>query len=197
MSTAYIGEIRAFGFGFAPPYYVRCDGQSLPVTGPFYNLYLVIGTLFGGDGENSFCVPNIQSRVIAGMGTDPNGVAFPLGQLAGQEQVTLDETQVPQHSHDLIATSQSQVPTILPKGNFLGIPTAQKNAAQNFPIYASNFQDPITMAAGAVGTAGADQAHENRQPFLAVNYCIRWGNGFLPSAFVEPAEAAGREGGPR
>ena len=158
----YVGEIRMFAGNFAPNGWMFCEGQTLPIAENEV-LFQLIGTTYGGDGRETFNLPNLASRVPIHMGTGPDGTTYQIGEMAGTEQETLTVQQIPAHNHPLIGssgTATSQVPT-----NLL-LATAQ---AQTY----TNLTDGLTtMAANSIGPAGGSQPHENTQPFLCINFII-------------------------
>src|SRR3954452_14356989 len=103
MAQPYIGEIRMFGGNFAPAGWMFCEGQTLPIS-ENDALFTLIGTTYGGDGQETFQLPNLQSRVPIHMGTAPSGTTYQIGEMAGVEQVTLTTTQIPIHNHALVAS---------------------------------------------------------------------------------------------
>ena len=161
MAQPYVGEIRMFAGNFAPAGWMFCDGQQLPISENEV-LFQLIGTTYGGDGQETFNLPNLQSRVPLHMGTGPDGATYQLAQMAGTEQETLTVQQIPNHTHALMA-SASTASSRDPGGNTL--------ATASGDIY-NSVLDPVTLAPGAVGPAGGSQPHENVQPFLCINYII-------------------------
>ncbi len=163
MAQPYVGEIRMFAGNFAPAGWMLCEGQTLAIA-ENEALFQLIGTTYGGDGEQTFNLPNLASRVPIHMGTGPDGTAYPIGQMGGTEQETLTVQQIPIHSHPLTAsTADGTTPN--PEGNLLA-----QTPAGIFPY----FEDaPSTsMAASAISPAGGSQPHENTQPFLCINFII-------------------------
>src|SRR5918992_2030757 len=106
MAQPYIGEIRMFGGNFAPAGWLFCDGQQLPIS-ENETLFQLIGTTYGGDGQETFNLPNLQSRVPIHMGTGPDGVTYQLAEAAGVESVTLTTQQIPVHSHQFIGSTNT------------------------------------------------------------------------------------------
>src|SRR5678816_312531 len=102
----YVGEIRMFAGNFAPNGWMFCEGQTLPISENDV-LFQLIGTTYGGDGQETFNLPNLASRVPIHMGTSPSGTTYQIGELAGTEQETLSAQQMPIHSHPAIATSNT------------------------------------------------------------------------------------------
>jgi microcystin-dependent protein len=163
VSDPYIGEIRMVGFNFAPMGWTFCNGQLLPII-ENDALFSLIGTTYGGDGQNTFAVPNLSGRIPlhAGSGSD-------LGQIAGQEAVTLTTSQLPPHSHSANASSNAAT-TTSPAGNVW--------ASWGDGQYGVTADAP--MSPTAITEAGGGLPHENRPPFLAINFVICM-SGIYPS----------------
>jgi microcystin-dependent protein len=159
MSNPYIGEIRMFAGSFAPAGWALCDGQTMPIS-ENEALFTLIGTTYGGDGQETFNLPNLQSRVPMHMG---NGVV--LADAAGVESVTLTVTQTPSHSHPLLGSTALGSSTT-PQNLVL----AQDNVA-GADLYIED-TPTANMAATAIVPVGGSQPHENMQPFLVINFII-------------------------
>src|SRR3954471_2423308 len=115
MSEPFVGEIRMFGGNFAPVGWAFCDGQLMPISENDV-LFNLIGTTYGGDGQETFALPNLQSRVPIHQGTNPqNGIAYSLGETGGVEQVTLTTQQIPAHTHSVAATTAATGQTLSPQ----------------------------------------------------------------------------------
>jgi len=163
MAQPYVGEIRMFAGNFAPNGWMFCEGQTLPISENDV-LFQLIGTTYGGDGEETFNLPNLASRVPMHMGTGPDGVTYQIGEMAGVEQVTLSTQQIPQHTHPFTAS------TVLgTQANPEGAVLAQSPASIRLLI---EDVPAANMNPGAIGTAGGSQPHENCQPFLCINFII-------------------------
>lgn len=162
MPEPYVGEIRMFAGNFAPNGWMFCEGQTLPISENEV-LFQLIGTTYGGDGEQTFNLPNLASRVPIHMGTGPDGTTYQLGEMAGTEQETLTVQQIPNHNHALLASLNTAGGSAV-----LGNVTGQVGATQ---IY-REAPPAVAMAATAVGPAGGSQPHENTQPFLCINFII-------------------------
>jgi len=161
MAQPFIGEIRMFAGSFAPAGWMLCDGATLPIS-ENDALFVLIGTTYGGDGEETFNLPNLQSRVPIHQGTGPNGVTYQLGEMAGTEQETLTTQQIPSHTHPwLCSTANANNPE--PIG---GVPAVAQG-----DLYTASFT-ASAMNAQAVTPAGGSQPHENEQPFLCINFII-------------------------
>jgi microcystin-dependent protein len=162
MPEPYVGEIRMFAGNFAPAGWMLCQGQTLPISENDI-LFTLIGTTYGGDGEETFNLPNLASRVPMHMGTGPDSVTYQIGEAAGTESVTLTVQQIPIHTHAMIATADVGTASS-PDSNIL---------AQSANIKAYAEVNPNQgMAATMVGPQGGNQPHENCQPFLVINFII-------------------------
>jgi microcystin-dependent protein len=158
MSQPYVGECRIFAGNFAPAGWMFCEGQLLPIS-EFETLFNLIGTTYGGDGQTTFALPDLRGRVPIHQG---NG--FTLAQNGGVENVTLTVSQIPAHSHPLLASSSN--------GN--------SNLAQNSVLAASPTQLYVAtnpapsrvMNAASVSATGGNQPHDNLQPYLALSWII-------------------------
>src|SRR6185295_13160222 len=117
MAQPYVGEIRLFAGNFPPVGWMFCDGQSLPIS-ENETLFQLIGTTYGGDGESTFALPNLQSRVPVHMGTGSSGTSYQIGEQAGVESVTLTTQQIPSHSHAFLASTSTGTQSS-PGGNML------------------------------------------------------------------------------
>lgn len=159
----YVGEIRMFAGNFAPVGWALCQGQPLAISENDV-LFQLIGTTYGGDGQETFNLPNLASRVPIHMGTSPSGVTYQIGEMAGTEQETLSIQQIPNHTHTLQA-STALGNTADPAGAVI----AQSPASINLLIEDA---PSINMAAASVTPAGGSQPHENTQPFLCINFII-------------------------
>ncbi|SMB83902.1 phage tail protein [Deinococcus hopiensis] len=163
MSNPYIGEIRTVGFNFAPQGWAMCDGQMLPIA-EYDTLFALIGTTYGGDGQSTFALPNLQGRIPRHAGQGP-GIPenLVLGDTGGTEQVTLTATQLPVHTHTLSVSSQVATDAS-PAGNRL----ARSSVGELFLADTPN----VSLDPRALSAAGGAQPHENMPPFLTVNYII-------------------------
>jgi len=160
----YIGEIRMVAYNFAPRGWAFCNGQILSIA-QNTALFSLLGTTYGGDGQTTFALPNLQSRLPIHAGQGPGLSSYVLGQQGGVENVTLLESQVPAHTH---AARCSSV-----KGN-TNAPTGRiwsKDAGVQSATYTSNPPDSA-MAANAIGSTGGSQPHTNIPPYLTVHFII-------------------------
>ena len=159
----YVGEIRMFAGNFAPNGWMFCEGATLPIAENEV-LFQLIGTTYGGDGQETFNLPDLGSRVPVHMGQGPGlSQNYIIGETGGVEQVTLATQQIPVHNHALLVSNDVASQTN-PNNNMV----AQSTQAT---IYLTD--DPVaSMAPQAVSPVGGSQPHENMQPYLCINYII-------------------------
>ena len=157
MSQPFIGEIRMFAGNFAPVGWSFCNGAIIPIdqNDALFNL---IGTTYGGDGQTTFALPNLQSRVPIHVGP-----GFALGQSGGAESVTLTTSQIPAHSH--VPQGDSGAATLPGPGSNVW-------AANNTLTPYANVAPTDAMAANAIGSSGGSQPHDNMIPFLCINFIL-------------------------
>lgn len=170
MSSSFVGEIRMFAGTFAPVGWLLCDGQQLPIS-EYETLFQLIGTTYGGDGEEMFVLPNLQSRIPLGR-SDQAGNAYQLGETGGAEQITLTVQQIPSHTHALLA-STAPATTGDPGGKVAAAAPITKH-------YAAAAPHDTTSAMRYLDPTGGSQPHENRQPSLCVNFIICH-SGYFPA----------------
>lgn len=168
-SEPFVGEIMWTAANFCPRGWANADGQILQIS-QNAALFSLLGTTYGGDGRVTFGLPDLRGRVPVHTGRGPGLSDYRMGQKGGEEQTTLTAAQMPAHSHQINASEDSSSKT--PNGSVLG-PTKQKT--YDAPINASTTLDNST-----VSSAGGGQAHENRQPYLALQACIAL-QGLFPS----------------
>jgi microcystin-dependent protein len=170
MDDAYIGEIRIVPWDWAPEGWLLCNGQLLPSRGAQYTaLFAVIQNRYGGD-INQFAVPNLNSLAVACAGTGIGLTALVPGQIIGVDSVSLTTGQTPPHTHTLQAGKSSDINAFVDHP----APTAvighgTQSGAQSYTTATSPL---VNMSPLAVSAAGSSVAHENRQPFLVMNYII-------------------------
>jgi len=163
MANSFIGEIRMFAGNFAPSGWAFCNGQTMQIA-QFDALFALIGTTYGGDGQNTFQLPNLQSRIPVHQGTNPsNGISYIQGQAAGEESVMLTFNQMPQHSHIAQALSTA--------GNQQGPAGGIWASSSTLGQFSSNAANS-TMNPAAISSVGSNSGHPNIMPFLAVNFII-------------------------
>ncbi len=163
MSQPFIGEIRMFGGNFAPPSWALCDGQLLAVSSNSA-LFSIFGTVYGGDGETTFGLPDLRGRVPLSSGSGPGLTTRAIGNRGGVETVSLTSATNPAHSHTAMARAHSTgADTNVPTDASLAVTPAYSTAGAN-----------ISRGSGSatVGNSGSGQAHNNVQPFNVVNYIV-------------------------
>lgn len=164
MASPYLGEIKIVAFNFAPKNWALCNGQQLSIQ-QNTALFSLLGTMYGGNGVTTFALPNLQSRVPIHFGQGPGLSNYTQGEVGGAETVTLNSTQLPQHTHLLNGTTGTANKRP-PAGHTFAADTA---SIANFYAAPAN---QVALAAPSVTTAGGNQPHSNLQPYLAVLFCI-------------------------
>lgn len=178
MADPFLGEIRMTGFNFAPNGWALCNGQLLAIS-QNAALFSLLGTMYGGNGVQTFGLPNLQGRVPIHQGTGLGLSPYAVGEIGGSENVTLLTTQMPAHNHLMGVSNQSGAvadPTnaILAQGN---------SGSGRAPVAVSDYVSTAatgTLAPTAIQPAGGSQPHSNIQPFLCVNFIIAL-QGIFPS----------------
>jgi microcystin-dependent protein len=163
MSQPFVGEIRMFGFNFAPSGWHACDGSLLAIS-QNEALFALLGTTYGGDGVNTFGLPDFRGRIPIHQGQGPGLSPYVIGQASGSENVTVTVNQMPQHSHVLSAATAGTRTTV-PMSNYLGSGEADIYNHDTVAALAS-------LAPNELGISGGSQAHSNLQPLLCVNFSI-------------------------
>ena len=166
MTTPFVGEITLFGGNFAPRDWHFCDGTLLQVS-QYTELFAVISTTYGGDGRTTFGLPDLRGRVPISFGTGTGLTPRTIGQRSGTETVTLNANQIPVHTHALKASTTAGSLTA-PEGHVL-------SSAGRGTFFTTDNPTLAQMNAAAIveaGNAAGVEAHENRQPYLALNYII-------------------------
>jgi microcystin-dependent protein len=162
----YVGEIRLLPYNFAPNGWHDCDGSLLSIA-EYETLYVLLGTTFGGDGANTFGLPDMRGRVPIHNGQGPGLSSYLLGQVSGSEGVTLTPPQMPAHTHTFFATTAA-ANTGVPS------PTIELGAISGDALYTNSIAGlaPIPIAATMIGVSGGNSPHENRMPTLTMRFCI-------------------------
>lgn len=153
----FIGEIRMFAGNFPPAGWMFCDGQLLPIS-ENDAMFVVLGTTYGGDGQETFALPNLRGRLPMHMGS-----THIIGESGGVTDVTLTVNQIPAHTHPLIGSTGNSAQA-QPNNNILGSSTVIKPYANETPL--------AGMAPNAITPVGGSQPHSNLQPFLCINFII-------------------------
>ena len=169
MSEPFIGELKTFGFNFAPRGWALCEGQLLPIA-QNTALFSLLGTTFGGDGRTTFALPDLRGRYAVGVGNGPGLSSYRWGQKGGAETHTLTTAQMPQHKHSLNAESAlATVPN--PTGNMLG---------GHVGYVPQGSTADIAMHANSVSNTGGNQSFDLRTPYLGLYVSIAL-TGIYPS----------------
>jgi microcystin-dependent protein len=159
----YVGEIRMFAGSFAPVGWAFCDGQLLAIS-ENETLFQLIGTTYGGDGQETFALPDLRGRVPIHQGTSPSGTTRQMGELAGVEQVSLTTQQIPVHTHPLLASTDTATDSS-PAGAVHGGDVA-------VDLYSTIPAPLAAMSSQMLAPVGGSQPHENMQPFLCLSFII-------------------------
>jgi len=165
MAEPFLSEIRIFSFNYAPKSWAMCNGQLLPIN-QNQALFSLLGTTYGGNGQTTFALPDLRGSIPIHMGQ-----GHTLGEKAGEAVHTLIQAEMPQHLHFLNASTQN-ANTPVPGNDLL----ASANNAYVNPAAGSL----TTLQPATISNIGGSQPHENRQPFLTLNFCIAL-QGIFPS----------------
>lgn len=166
----FLGSISLVPYNFAPLGSAFCQGQLMSIA-QNDALFALIGTTYGGDGQTTFALPDLRGRVVVGMGQGPGLTNRTIGEMGGEEEVTLTVNQIPSHSHTPMASTSA--------GNTASPTNAYWAPGPRILLYsaASNL---VPMSASALQSTGGSQPHDNMKPFLTLNYII-WLEGIFPS----------------
>ncbi|QIG39692.1 phage tail protein [Microbacterium sp. 4R-513] len=164
----FIGEIRCFGFNFAPRGWALCNGQLLSIS-QNTALFSLLGTMYGGNGQTTFGLPDLRGRTSLGFGQGPGLTNRTQGELAGSEAVTLTAGALPPHGHTVAASATAT--TKNPSGSLPAVTGAGSSYGTT---------TDLTMSPSMIGGGGSAQPHDNMQPYLVLNWCIAL-EGVFPS----------------
>ncbi len=171
MSEPFIGQIMMVGFNFAPRGWALCNGQLLSIA-QNTALFSLLGTYYGGNGQTTFALPDLRGRMPIHQGQGPGLTPRTIGENGGEETVTLNRGELPQHNHTVNVQSSPGNSTT-PTNNYPAGSSARDN------IY-SNAAPNATMNANEIGFTGGNQPHDNMSPYLTVNFIIAL-EGIYPS----------------
>ena len=162
MADPFVAEIRIFGFNFAPKGWAFCDGQLLPLS-QNTALFSLLGTTYGGDGKSTFALPDLRGRAPMFFGQGPGLSLHDIGEVAGDDTVTLLESEIPSHGHSFMVSTQLALENK---------PQQQDWAmGDGINLYAAA-SSLVPMAGQALAPAGGSLPHNNLQPYLTMNFCI-------------------------
>jgi microcystin-dependent protein len=166
MAEPFLGQIIAVGFNFAPIGWKLCDGQLVPIA-ENQGLFNLIGTTYGGDGQTTFGLPDLRGRVAISQGQATGQPNYTPGQNAGSETVVLTANQTAGHAHTLLASSQKGT-TDTPDSTM----ALAENDQVRVHMYGTVAPNTSLAPASITTTSSSSQPHENRQPYLVINYII-------------------------
>ncbi|MCB0706366.1 MAG: phage tail protein [Saprospiraceae bacterium] len=184
MDEPFVGMISTFGFDFAPRYWMKCDGQLLPIT-QYQTLFSLIGTIYGGDGRTTFALPDLRGRVALHEGHGPGLSDRVIGQKGGSENTMLITNNLPPHNHGATVGGSVQMPVSASSGN-TDSPSGAYLTSTSTDFYADTvaageFSGALTSNLSVtLGMTGGSMPVNNMQPYLTINYCICV-NGIYPS----------------
>ena len=174
MADPFVAEIRIFPFDFAPKGWAFCDGQVLPIS-QNTALFALLGTTYGGDGKSTFALPNLRGRAAMHPGQGPGLSPHQVGEAGGSETLALAASEIPTHSHALMAQSGA-ASTKTPTGNVLAHPARGMPYAPLAPTGGT----VVAMAGQALATTGGETPHNNMMPYLTLRFCIALQGVFPP-----------------
>ena len=168
MSAPFVAEIRIFPFNFAPKGWAFCNGQLLPIS-QNTALFSLLGTTYGGDGKSTFALPNLQDSTPMQQGQGSGLSLRDLGEIGGEQNVTLLQTEMPVHSHTAQGASGLGPSGALPSpvNNIWG--SASKGLGS---LYAPSGANNVQMSPVALNISGGNLPHNNMMPYLTLNFCI-------------------------
>lgn len=170
MTQPYVGEIRMFGGNFAPSNWAFCNGQTLPIS-QYNTLYALIGTTYGGNGQTTFNLPNLQGQLGVGMGQAPGLSPYTIGQTGGVESVTLTTNTMPGHNHLLMASNTTATMNS-PTGNLTGAGSTSPAVATLYTLPGSPAPTMGKLNAQSVANNSGNLPHPNMMPSLCVSFII-------------------------
>jgi len=165
MADPFVAEIRIFPFNFAPRGWAFCNGQIMPIS-QNTALFSLLGTTYGGDGRSNFALPNLQGSSLIAPGQGPGLSLHDLGETGGTESVTLIQSEIPSHTHQIQAVD-SLGTVNSPEGALWARPRYGRATEKAFSTVAGPVQD-----AAAISPTGGDLPHNNMPPYLVLNFCI-------------------------
>jgi microcystin-dependent protein len=170
VADPYLAEIRIFAGSFAPKGWALCNGQLIPIS-QNTALFSLLGTNYGGDGKSTFALPNLQGSAPMHQGQGPGLTDRVVGEIVGEQTVTLLESEMPSHTHQLVATNQ---PAQLPD------PSSHALARANANAYVQSPGSFTSMSPNSIAMTGGSLPHNNMSPFLTLNFIIAMQGVFPP-----------------
>lgn len=173
MTTPFIGEIQVFAFDFAPRGWASCNGSLVPIQ-QYSAVFALLGVNYGGNGTTNFQLPNFTNRAGCSQGQGPGLTPRVIGETFGENSETLTVTQMPAHMHQFTIYNQgdlSKKAASPSEGNSLTSPA-------NTSAFVAGAQPNAQFLPDMIGFTGGNQPHENRQPYIAMNYCIAMAGAF-------------------
>jgi microcystin-dependent protein len=170
MSTPFLGTVKSFPFNYAPKGWAMCNGQLMSIQ-TNAALFSLLGITYGGNGQTTFALPNLQGRFA--LSTDFN--SYQMGQVSGENTHTLTVSEMPSHVHVPVGSTDPAS-----TGNPTGAYPAVQPSASGVTPYIGSASTPVALANGSSNSTGGGQGHENRPPFLTLNFCIAL-TGIFPS----------------
>lgn len=176
----YLGEVRLFGGNFAPVGWALCNGTLLGIA-ENEALFSLIGTTYGGDGITTFALPDMRIRIGLNQGQLPGGQTYAMGQSAGVQEVTLISSQIPSHTHAVVATTAAAT-TGVPANNMLAATNGDNSTITppypdvklytTLPLPSGPSTPNVLMDPTVLGISGNTQPHDNMMPYVCINYII-------------------------
>ena len=178
MSDPFVAEIKMFAGNFAPTGYATCDGQLLPIS-QNTALFSLLGTMYGGDGKSTFALPNLEGTIPLQQGQGPGLSQWFQGEIQGSEFVTLIESEMPFHTHNIMASNNDPAEGA-PAGQQVAKGLWDSGAESGVIGFYSTSAPNAQMAFQALGTAGGSLPHNNLMPYLTITYIIALQGVFPP-----------------
>ncbi len=176
MAEPYIGEIRMVGFTYAPQGWINADGQLLSVA-EYTTLYSLYGTVYGGDGRNTFAIPDLRGRVPVHCGQGPGLPDYRMGSAGGSPTVVLTPNEIPSHTHTAsVRAKAAEADQAAPSDHYWA------QLARGAAAYAADHDTTMASDAVHVDASGGSQAHQNMQPYLTIRFCVAMTGIYPPRA---------------
>lgn len=175
MANPFVAEIRCFPFNFAPKGWAFCDGQILSIS-QNTALFSLLGTTYGGDGKSTFALPNLQGAVPLQQGQGPGLSLYDLGQSSGADFITLLDSEMPSHNHNVMSVPANSGQVNTAANNVPGHVVTNTNPTNVYITTPLN----VTLSPNTISPAGGSQPHNNMMPYLTLNFCIALQGVFPP-----------------